>query len=283
MKCELPDQFKEGDEDLLINQKVDVSHTYNSLIKADRTKPQKKKPLDIITQQSPAIPLRLPPRPDGRATEADLISLYDQLADKENDVKREINLKIMQHAKWNEGYVDLTTAPLTPPAEANIISNFRTAITEYLPTPPTSATSENSVDVIADMGSPGNGKDDTISVRYAPNPYDGSHRGQPSFRRRIGRGGRLMIDRRGINVELRQGLSNSVVERFKYDRDDDDDDEDELPIYWIDPYDIHSMKYRASTIASGPTNSMMHGARRMQLEGSHPAQTDRGTFQTSSN
>ncbi|MCJ1354351.1 MAG: Enhancer of polycomb-like protein 1 [Icmadophila ericetorum] len=264
MKCGLPDQFKEDDEDLLINQK-----------------PQKKKPLEINTQRSPATQLRPPPRPDGRATEADLISLYDQLADKENDVKREISLKIIQHAKWNEGFVDLTRAPLTPPAEQSIISSFRTAVTEYLPTPPTSASSENSVDAIADIGSLTQGKGDAVSVRYAPSPYNGSYRGQPSFRRRIGRGGRLVIDRRGISVESKEGLNDVVVDRFKYDRDDDD--EDEVPIHWIDSYDIHSMKYRASTIASGPSNAMTHGARRMQLEGSQPVQADRSIAQTVSN
>ena len=137
-------------------------------------------------------------------------------------------------------------APLTPPLEANGGSSFRTATTEYLPTPPASASSEHVGDAPIDVDSPKRHKVDPIPVRYASPSYDGPWQSQTSFRRRIGRGGRLMIDRRGMRLQSKEelnGLDDIVVDRFKFDRDDDD--EDEVPIYTVDPNDISNMRYRA--------------------------------------
>ncbi|KAA6411957.1 MAG: histone acetyltransferase complex component Epl1 [Lasallia pustulata] len=230
VKRNLPDQYKEGDEDILINQK-----------------PQKKKPLEVATsQRTPPAQLQLPRRPDGRPVEADLVLLQDVLAEKENETEREINQKIAQHQKWNEGYVDMTRAPLTPPLEESIASSFRTAVAEYLPTPPA------------------RGRDDSIAVRYASPSYDGPCKSQPSFRRRIGRGGRLMIDRRGMRLQSKEGLDEIAVDRFKYDQDEDDEE----PTYLIDPYDISSMHYRATVSANTRDQAQMQAAKRAQLEGS---------------
>ena len=209
----------------------------------------------------------MPPRPDGRSAEADLINLVDVLAEKENEIEREINLKIAQHQKWNEGYVDMTQAPLTPPSEESIGSTFRTAVTEYLPTPPTSASSEQSGGYVAEISSPSRNKGNPVTVRYASPSYDGPCRSQPSFRRRIGRGGRLMIDRRGMHLQTKEGINDTVIDRFKYDRDDDDDDG--VPTYLIDPYDISSMRYRAAIVGSSQLHQQGQVGRRTQLEGSH--------------
>lgn len=159
----------------------------------------------------------------------------------------------------------MTRAPLTPPLEANVGSSFRKAVAGYPPTPPASVSSEHSVDAATDMDSPNAKKDDSIAVRYAPSAYDGSYQNQPSFRRRIGRGGRLMIDRRGMHLQSKEGVDDAIVDRFKYDRDEDDDDE--VPVYPIDPYDISRMYYRAATGASAHPPSQIQGARRSQLEG----------------
>ena len=234
---------------------------------ADLIQPQKKKPLEIATsQRTPATQLRLPPRPDGRSAEADMVTLQDVLAEKENEIEREINTKITQHQKWNEGYVDMTKAPLTPPLEESIGSSFRTAVTEYLPSPPASVSSEHSGDAVADMGSPSRSRADPVTVRYASPSYNGSCRSQPSFRRRIGRGGRLMIDRRGMHLQSKEGLDDAVVDRFKYDRDDDDDDD--VSTYLIDPYDISSMRYRAAIVGGSQSHPPSQVVRRTQLEGS---------------
>lgn len=206
----------------------------------------------------------MPRRPDGRPAEADLVLLQDVLAEKENETEREINQKIAQHQKWNEGYVDMTRAPLTPPSEESMASSFRTAVAEYLPTPPASVSSEYSGDAVAEMGSPSQGKDNSVAVRYASPSYDGPCKSQPSFRRRIGRGGRLMIDRRGMRLQSKEGLDESAVDRFKYDQDEDDEES----TYLIDPYDISSMRYRASVFASVRDQAQVQAAKRAQLEGS---------------
>ena len=180
-------------------------------------------------------------------------------------------MKISQHKKWNEGYVDQTRAPLTPPMEESLRSSFRTARTEYLPTPPASV-SEHSGDVVVDEGSPSRKMDDSVTVRYASPTYDGCFRSQPSFRRRVGRGGRLMIDRRGMNLQSKEGIDPAIVDRFKFDRDDDDDDE--VPTYLIDPFDISSMRYRAAIVGSSQAHPQAHPqaqsqtTKRAQIEGS---------------
>ncbi|KAI9881349.1 MAG: Enhancer of polycomb-like protein 1 [Pleopsidium flavum] len=222
-------------------------------------KPQKRKPLDATSsQRTSATQMRFPTRPDGRAAEANLVLLQDVLAEKENEIEREINQKITQHRKWNEGYLDLTRAPLTPNLEENASLNFRTAVTEYLPTPPASVSSEHSGDAVADVDSPNRGRDDSVTVRYASPTFDGPFRSQPSFRRRIGRGGRLMIDRRGMHLASKEGIDDNLLDRFKYDQDD----EDHEPAYLVDPYDVFSMRYRASIFGSNRD----HATRRSQTD-----------------
>ena len=185
--------------------------------------------------------MRFPPRSDVRSTEADMVTLQDVLAEKENEIEREIEQKISQHRKWNEGYIDLTRAPLSPTLEQGTSSSFRTAVTEYLPTPPASVSSEQSGDPLPDVH-PNRVKDNSVTVRYASPTYDGPFHTQPSFRRRIGRGGRLMIDRRGMHLPSKEGIDATVLDRFKYDQDDEDDE----AIFLVDPYNVFSMRYRAS-------------------------------------
>jgi len=111
-----------------------------------------------------------------------------------------------------------------------------------LPTPPASISSEHMGDVTADYSSPSRGNDESITVRYESPSYDEPGQNQPSFRRRYGRGGRLMIDRRGMRLQSTEGLDDTVVDRYKFDQDED---EDEIPTYPIDQYDIPRMRYRA--------------------------------------
>ncbi|KAL8670846.1 MAG: hypothetical protein Q9168_004646 [Polycauliona sp. 1 TL-2023] len=248
VKFNLPEQYKEGDEDLLINQK-----------------PQKKKTLDPPARRPSGAQFRMPQRPDGRFADADLVQLHDILAENERQIQEEIENRIAQHKQRSEGYLDMTRAPLTPPLEESTGSSFRTAMTEYLPTPPASISSEHSGEVAAASVSPGPGKDQTVAVRYASPSYDGPHGLQPSFRRRIGRGGRLMIDRRGLRVPGKDDPDATLVaDRYKFDREED---EDELPTYHVDPYDIASMRYRARM--SGLHQSYhVQPAKRQQIEAS---------------
>ncbi|KAL6713074.1 Enhancer of polycomb-like protein 1 [Lecanora helva] len=243
LKLNLPDQYKEGDDDLLINQKP------------------KKKPADIPHPRGGQ--LSLPRRTDSRSADADLVLLSDILADKEKHIAEQIDLKIAQHKQWNIGWVDATMEPLTPPLEIGTGSTFRTATTEYLPTPPTSISSHHSGDVAPDIGALNLEKKDSVAVRYASPSYDGPRNGQPSFRRRYGRGGRLWIDRRATRLPSKPAMDSPVSDGYKFD--DDDDDEDEVQVYFHDPFDAESMQFRAGIFPPPPSQAQMQ-ARRAQIE-----------------
>ncbi|KJF59960.1 histone acetyltransferase complex component Epl1, variant [Coccidioides immitis RS] len=199
----------------------------------------KKKPTEVATTARPTIPqLRTPARPAGQPVD-ELRLLEDVQADKENEISRDIKQNVVKHAKWNEGYVDMTRAPLTPkpPQQTFDGSDFRPAITEYLPTPPTSESSDAMQDVSRE------GPDDKFAVihKTTDTTDDQSRRGMPCFRRRIGRGGRTMIDRRNLPFRSRNDIDPLQLDRFKYDQDDDEVD----PVYERDEFNTQIMQHRA--------------------------------------
>ncbi|KAL2067849.1 hypothetical protein VTL71DRAFT_15947 [Oculimacula yallundae] len=214
--------IKTDDDDLLINQR-----------------PQKRKIADFA--QPPRLPnsqLRFPGRPEGKALDADLLLLSDQLALKENALQMEIEEKAQKHRKWNQGHVDLTREPLSPVHGQGSDMAFRpaTAQYQYLMTPPSSVTSES-----FDHPSPAQEKQESFSFRYDSPPEEDEPRGQPAYRRRIGRGGRLWIDRRGMTAP-QKNVDTEMSDRWKYDQDDDD----EQPMYEMDPYDTKALRFRAT-------------------------------------
>lgn len=86
----------------------------------------------------------------------------------------------------------------------------------------------------------------------------------PSFRRRIGRGGRLLIDRRNFASQCRVELDPWKADRFKYDQEDSDEDLD----YEMDQYDIQIMQNRAIMLAKArdQAQAQVAQARRLQAE-----------------
>ena len=270
LKQNLPAPYKEGDEDLLVTQKVSLHSKIiiEEIIDTDNEKPQKKKPPETVSQRPPGTQFRLPARQDNRSTETDLVLLSDVLAEKENLVQQEIEARVARFNKWNEGFVDMTRAPLSPVLEDSTKTGFRPAMAEYLPTPPASISSEHMGDTaageaVADDASPTNCKDELVTVRYTSSLRDGPHQSQPSFRRRFGRGGRLMIDRRGMHSRPTEGIDDILVDRFKFDHDDDDE---ESPAYGIDPFDISRMRYRAKIAGSHYGQAQVQAPRRPQSE-----------------
>ncbi|KFY07008.1 hypothetical protein V492_07518 [Pseudogymnoascus sp. VKM F-4246] len=204
------------DDEVLINQK-----------------PQKRKPVEVPQlQRTPGTQIRIPSsRTDGRTIEADLTLLSDVLAQKENLLQMEIDSKIQQHQRWNQNHIDMTREPLsdarTPPPD----SSFRLATTQYLMTPPASVSEESSCE---------NALEPREMRGFSP-PAEEEPHGQPSYRRRIGRLGRLWIDRRGLPSPPADP-TDSRSDRWKYDQDDDDD----VPMYDVDPYDTNALKFRAT-------------------------------------
>ncbi|MCJ1334006.1 Enhancer of polycomb-like protein 1 [Thelotrema lepadinum] len=256
-KLTLGEPYCQGDEDLLINQK-----------------PPKKRPPQVITQPGAIGQQRPVQRPDGQAAEKDLILLEDLLIQKDREVLREIAAKKVQHARWNEGYVDMTNYPLTPPPTGELDSNFVPAFTEYLPTPPASISQgsehqgdprKNTIDMLQNVK-----EDSPLPVRFIPSISDKSPtREQPSYRRRIGRGGRMMIDRRGNRVKDKKEVNRDILDRWKYDMDDENMEDTTM----VDPFDIQSMRYRAAiSHAQGQT------IRRAQVDASSGGNVPRVQF-----
>lgn len=136
------------------------------------------------------------------------------------------------------------------------------AVTEYLPTPPASATSEQPEDPMTEVDSPRPVREDSVSVRYASPSYDDRFERRPSFRRRYGRGGRLFIDRRQMNassVRDTDMVDEVVLDRMKFDCDDSDDDQ--TPVYLVNPDSDDSIWFRAKVAYEAERAQMMRQAR----------------------
>ncbi|OAA52000.1 Enhancer of polycomb-lik [Metarhizium rileyi] len=209
-------------------------------------KPQKRKPAEPSgVQKQQATQLRAPARSDGRSLEHDLVLLADQLAQKENELREDIENKVQNHRRWNQNHIDLTREPLSPVKEQGTELKFRPAKTQYLMTPPASISSEE-MDVDEVQGEPMDiDKPPQLPVfhfKAGNTPQDQAETHQPSFRRRIGRLQRLWIDRRGMATPPRQECSE-YSDRWKYDSDDEDVDS---PVYEVDPFDTRALKFRAT-------------------------------------
>lgn len=186
--------------------------------------------------------LRLPPRAGLQGAE-DLQLLEDVQAEKENEILRDIKTNIAKHIKWNEGYVDHTRAPLSPSPERTFdAAAFRPAFTAQLPTPPSSESSGDIMDTSLDVTSPIFSRDKIASRAMV---LDEEPNKMPSFRRRVGRGGRLMIDRRNFAARCKIEMDPIKTDRFKFDQEDSDEE----PVYEIETFNVQIMQHRAITMA----------------------------------
>lgn len=196
-----------------------------------------------MAAQRPTAPQLRMPLKAGVSGAEDLQLLEEVQAEKENDILRDIKQNITKHIKWNEGYVDHTRTPLSPSPERTFDEvAFRPALTAQLPTPPSSVSSENMMDTSLDVTSPLFSRDKLAS--RAMELHEVPSR-MPSFRRRIGRGGRLLIDRRNLASRFRVEMDPLKADRFKYDQEDSDE---EL-VYDTDKYSLQLMQHRSITMA----------------------------------
>lgn len=232
--------IKTDDEDL-INQKVCMIHA-NSFAPLTGQQPQKRKAGDSNQmQRQPGQHVRMPGRSDGRLVDADLILLSDLQERKENLVRAELEEKARQHREWNSKHIDLTRGPLSPIQSQGFETGFRHAMAQYqVATPPASVRSGSES---FDHPSPAEEESEPVRkrMRYGTPPEDDEPRRHQSYRRRIGRGGRLWVDRRGM-APLMKEMDPAVSDRWKYDSDDDS----EQPVYEIDPYNTNALRFRAT-------------------------------------
>ncbi|KAF6831874.1 enhancer-polycomb-like protein 1 [Colletotrichum plurivorum] len=249
------------EDDDLINQKVCVLQAFGdcSRTTADRLQPQKKKPVEApALQRPPGNHLRIAVRPDGRSMEADLLQLSDKLAEKENELRADVESKVQNHRKWNQNYVDLTREPLSPLRDQGMEMSFRPAKTQYLMTPPASTSSESDAMDVDEEPATTAGTGNMSIFRFAAGGKEKPPGTQPAYRRRIGRLNRLWIDRRGMTTPPR-AESEEYSDRWKYDEDDDD----KAPVYEVDPYDTRALKFRATI----PLSQYVYPRRQIPQEG----------------
>ncbi|KAI1169272.1 enhancer of polycomb-like-domain-containing protein [Nemania serpens] len=223
-----------------LNIKADDDDLFN-------TKPQKRPKAE--TQQPPRTAphnqLRIAVRPDGGRSidHVELALLRDKQAERQQEFLNNIELKVQEHRRWNSSYIDLTADPL-PPVKEEQAQRFRPAKTTYLMTPPASASDSMEMDETP----PAPEKSIAPFTFKAASLDDSDQEEMPSFRRRVGRLGRLFIDRRpgksrtGLNSPAREP-SSAHSDRWKYD---DDDDDDEPPVYKIDTNSLRQMKFRST-------------------------------------
>ncbi|KAI8965626.1 enhancer of polycomb-like-domain-containing protein [Daldinia sp. FL1419] len=198
----------------------------------------------------PHSQLRLIVRPDGGRTvePADLAVLADKLAEKENELRNDVEMKIQNHRRWNNNYVDLTADPL-PPVQEQKEPSFRPAKTTYLMTPPASASDSTEPEEESPLDSLKSFQQiNSSSINLGRAEFEE----MSSYRRRIGRLNRLFIDRRppkSRHESPPHDVDFTQSDRWKYDQDDDDDDDQ--PVYEVDPNSSRQMKFR-STIPPSP-------------------------------
>lgn len=222
-------------------------------------------PNQAALAQQLRIPMSAGPGPELR-------TLEDVTAAREREIQKEIQNNVEKHIRWNEGFVDKTMAPLTPEVEdyPSPGGHFREAMaaTEYLPTPPASVSDDEAHHppeggdvVMKDVSRP------STPFRYA-SPADEDSVGQmPSFRRRVGRGGRIVIDRKLPRTKR----SPSDDDRFKFDSDDDD-----FPDFdsTFDDMTYARMSQRAYLL--GNSSAQVVSSRRAQLEAGGPSHSPAG-------
>lgn len=182
-------------------------------------------------------------RPDGRLVDSDLVYLEEQQTKRTEAIDSFVEDNLSKHQKWNVGWVDATWRPITPPLEqASARSDFRTVFTEsQLPTPPASVSEDGAnameVDTVKQQVDPRR----NAPMRFGTPPDDVPFQQQSRFRRRVGRGGRIMMDRRAVQRPDGVGrVDDRTADRWKFSGDSSEDEE----IYPVDWTDNMHIRYR---------------------------------------
>ncbi|KAL9092714.1 MAG: hypothetical protein Q9159_000612 [Coniocarpon cinnabarinum] len=229
VKCD--SKITDDDEALLVNQRP-------------------REPLSVRTNQGPAsLPrsasgttLRLRPPDDS----SDMVDLQIKLAERLRDVNAQIQNSVAAHERWNRNFIDNTESALlgaVTPADMFLPDEERTSaqgrgfvgvkveekhVPTQQPTPPESivndSQSEKSLDGEVDHRLPSPPANEP-HVQWANSSEYPSFKNTGRFRRRIGRGGRMMIDRH--NFRLRSQAKTD--DRFAFDRDSGDEESSPSP------------------------------------------------------
>lgn len=201
----------DNDEELLINQK-----------------PPKRRLEEQSQAQRPTIKIP-PPRDSVYAPDTDAFPLTDAIQKREKEIAQQINSSVSQHDRWNRTFVDETLAALynlmspedmflPPDARKRASSDFVSVKIEKTqqPTPPESVVADSASEDDMALEPPA---DSQVHVRWAQPLEQKAAFPNGRFRRRVGRGGRVMLDRHN----LRPRSKASAGSRFAFDHDSGDE------------------------------------------------------------
>ena len=261
-------KITDDDEDLLIN----------------KPPPEARPPL-----AQPRQPPNLPPKNKVLEQEhTDMIKLDLKLSQRTQEINKQIQDSVLAHDKWNRSFIDSTESALNgvlTPSDMFLPEEERTAaqgrgfvgvkveekdIPRQQPTPPDSVVagspSERSMGGGEDRGmlSP---EESEQTVQWAsPSEYS-SFRNRGRYRRRTGRGGRVMLDRHNLRTKNK----GKIDDRFQFDRDSGDE-EFESPLD-LDSNEIMLLRMHLSGTGQ-PVRRTSAGAnpRDIQMGNSHPTQ-----------
>jgi enhancer of polycomb-like protein len=227
-----------------LKRRLSIKGDDDELLITQKPAPKPKRTADVERQRQ-TLPGMKPTntRPDGRLVDGDIVYLEEQQAKRTEAIDSFIEDNLVKHQKWNVGWVDATWRPITPPLEPPAAkSDFRTVFTEsQLPTPPASVSDGEGADATAVVPSSKQTNSRRVArIRFATPPDDVPFHDQSRFRRRIGRGGRMMIDRRGVKRQKTERVDDRLADRWRFSGDSSEDDET-YPVDWTD--NLH-IRYR---------------------------------------
>lgn len=137
--------------------------------------------------------------------------------------------------KYNVSDVTLGALYKSPDPTLKPPSSFFCSVqTHYIPSPPHSAESTP----ISPESDAGSSVGRMVSIIQA-SPRKPPPRNLPRYRRRVGRGGRILVDRIGCTGIAKENADPLVLDRMKYDNYDSDEDEDVT--FTVDPFNDASV------------------------------------------
>lgn len=247
-------------------------------------------------------PLRQPLQTVGRTLEREdnLKQIEDYNREKEELIQKAIADSIEQLVgKSNKLFMDFTQQAVSERISTSEPS-YRVVHTQMPISPPASTGGETQEAVPCDTpntpntpltpstreaAGTGTKRDYTTAFEIPNKEMTNSHHDeyQHQYRRRIGRGGRLWVDRKGLRPQ-NTTLSARDAERWKYDQDSDDDEQ--LSIYEADPYSTEQLNFRSNIELMGRATAQANyqGAVQRALQGPpQPAPNRVAPNSTSSN
>ena len=225
----------------------------------------------------------------------DVVDLGVKIAERVREVNRQIAESVQAHDKWNRHFIDNTENALLgmiQPTDMFLSDNQQSSaqgrgfigvkieqkgVPKQLPTPPDSVADSQSEKSVVEEDHGATGPEEVEQqVQWANSSDYPSFKSQGRFRKRTGRGGRVMLDRHNFRTRHREEIND----RFQFDCDSGDEESwGKLELDKIDIMDMRvqfsggggqSQARRSSSGSHGPRESQI--SQPQQAQGALPGQ-----------